>query len=90
MFLIRCSILNYVNADIEESQYYIIPGFKNSTLLPYRIPDYDKKEIPRNTLVEVYSHCKGWHLALSSARYQDGKDRQTDRQNKPSSEIQGH
>lgn len=71
MFLIRCSILNYVNADIEESQYYIIPGFKKSTLLPYRIPDYEKKKRFHAILVEVYSHCKGWHLALSSARDQD-------------------
>lgn len=45
MFLIRCSILNYVNADIEESQYYIIPGFKKkSTLLPYCIPEEKDKE----------------------------------------------
>lgn len=32
MFLIRCSILNYVNADIEEPILYIT-GFKNFTLL---------------------------------------------------------
>lgn len=35
-----------------------------------------KNEIPHNTLVEVYSHCKGWHLALSS-----GRERQTDKTN---------
>lgn len=32
MFLIRCSILNYVNADIEEPILYIT-GFKNFNLL---------------------------------------------------------
>ncbi len=31
MFLIRCSILNYVNADIEEPILYKM-GFKNFTL----------------------------------------------------------
>lgn len=35
MFLIRCSILNYVNADIEESQYYISQDLKKNSLLPY-------------------------------------------------------
>lgn len=53
-----------------------IPGFKNSTLLPYCIPE--KKLIPTcKTLVEIYSHRKGRRLTLSSAKGSSQK-RQTD------------
>lgn len=45
MFLIRCSILNYVNADIEESQYYIIPGFKKN--LPYYLIAFQRRKTKR-------------------------------------------
>lgn len=45
-----------------------IPGFKNSTLLPYCIPDIKKKIPTCKTLVEIYSHCKGRCLTLSSAK----------------------
>lgn len=68
MFLIRCSILNYVNADIEESQYYISQDLK---ILPYYLIAFQilKKKIPTcKTLVEIYSHCKGRCLTLSSAK----------------------
>lgn len=41
MFLIRCSILNYVNADIEESQYYISQDLK---ILPYYLIAFQKKK----------------------------------------------
>lgn len=42
MFLIRCSILNYVNADIEESQYYISQDIK---VLPYYLTAFHKKNL---------------------------------------------
>lgn len=54
MFLIRCSILNYVNADIEESQYYISQDLK---ILPYYLIAFQKKKTPTcKTLVEIYSN----------------------------------
>ena len=73
MFLIRCSILNYVNADIEESQYYISQDLK---ILPYYLIAFQKKRrIPTcKTLVEIYSHCKGRCLAISSAKDLHRKD----------------
>lgn len=64
MFLIRCSILNYVNADIEESQYYISQDLK---ILPYYLIAFQKRNYTTSKmLVEIYSHCKGRCLALSS------------------------
>lgn len=39
MFLIRCSILNYVNADIEESQYYISQDLR---IVPYYLIAFQK------------------------------------------------
>lgn len=73
MFLIRCSILNYVNADIEESQYYISQDLK---ILPYYLIAFQKKVIPTcKILVEIYSHCKGQCLALSSAKDHHRKDK---------------
>lgn len=41
MFLIRCSILNYVNADIEESQYYISQDLK---IKPYYLIAFQKEK----------------------------------------------
>lgn len=43
MFLIRCSILNSVNADVEESQYYISQDLK---ILPYYLIAFRKKFQP--------------------------------------------
>lgn len=45
-----------------------IPGFKNATLLPYCIPEKRRRITTCNTLVEIYSHCKGKCLTLSSAK----------------------
>lgn len=54
MFLIRCSILNYVNADIEESQYYISQDLK---ILPCNLIAFQIKVIPTcKTLVVIYSN----------------------------------
>ena len=52
MFLIRCSILNDVNADIEESQYYIYitQDFKSSNLLH----SMKKKGFPTGAMLTEY------------------------------------
>lgn len=88
MFLIRCSILNYVNADIEESQYYISQDLK---ILPYYLIAFLKKRKNPTckTLVEIYSHCKGRCLALSSAKDHPRKDKQTNIYTQ-NSKIHGH
>lgn len=68
MFLIRCSILNYVNADIEESQYYISQDLK---ILPYYLIAFQKKKKNSNlqdTSGNIFKYCKGRCLALSSAK----------------------
>ncbi len=76
MFLIRCSILNYVNADIEESQYYISQDLK---ILPYYLIAFQKiKRLPTcKTQVEIYSQCKGRCLAISSAKDHHRNNEQT-------------
>lgn len=63
MFLIRCSILNDVNADIEESQYYISQDLKIlPSYLPCCVLQLNAFQMAR--LAEMRSHCKGRCLAL--------------------------